>query len=85
MAVQPRRDVDVAHPLRGVEHDPGALDLTPRRGHLAGAPLELGALVAIKLDHEATGPGHDDFFDATPPAPLHNSTDFRMRPLVGLR
>jgi hypothetical protein len=85
MAVKARRDIDVAHPIGGVEHDPRALDLTPRRGHLPRATLKLDALVVVKLDHVAAGPGHDPYFGATRPAPLHNSTDFRMRPLAGDR
>jgi hypothetical protein len=62
MAVQPRRDIDIAHPLSRVKHDPSALDLTPRRGHLPRATLKLDTLVSAKLDHVAAGPGHDHYF-----------------------
>jgi hypothetical protein len=81
MAVQPCRDVDIAHPIGGVEHDPRALDLTPRSGHLPRTTLKPDALIAIKLDLIATGSGHDLYFNAAQPAPLHNSTNFRTPPL----
>jgi hypothetical protein len=40
-AVQPRRDIDVLHPLGGVEHDPRALYHPEGQRHRRRAPLKL--------------------------------------------
>jgi len=86
-AVKTRGDVDVLHPLRGVEHDPRSLHHPKGQRHRRCAPLKLDTLVVGELDHMPTGPGHKHYFAAPRPAPLHNPQNLRMRPLavVGLQ
>jgi hypothetical protein len=58
-AVQPGRDVDVLHPLGGVEDHPRALHHSERQRHRRRATLKLRALIPGELDHMPTGPGHE--------------------------
>ncbi len=48
-AVKTRGDVDVLHPLRGVEHDPRSLHHPKGQRHRRCAPLKLDTLVAESL------------------------------------
>jgi len=81
-AIQARGDVDVLHPLGGVEHDLRSLHHPEGQRHRCSAPLKLRALLCGKLDHMPAGPGHKHYFAASRPAPLHNPQNLRMRPLV---
>src|SRR4051794_13447269 len=85
MAVQPRGDLHVGHPLGRIKDHPRSLHITPRRRDLPRATLELVALVSAQLDHVAARPGHDDHFAAPRPPPSHNPKHFRTGVLAAVR
>lgn len=84
-AVKPRGDVNVLHPLRGVEHDPRSLHHPPGQRHRRCATLKLDTLILPKLDLMPTGPGHEHYFAPHPRPPSHNPQDLRTRPLAAER
>jgi hypothetical protein len=81
-AVQPGGNIDVLHPLGGVEHDPRALHDAEGQRHRRRAPLKLDAFILRELDLMPAGPGHEHYFAAPQQPPLHNPQNFRTPPLA---
>jgi hypothetical protein len=85
MTIAPDRDLFVAKTLSRIQDHPRALNIAVGERRRSRAPRKLTTILLAKLDRVAAGPGHDLSFDTAQHPPLHNPTNFWMRPLVGLR
>jgi hypothetical protein len=59
VTIAAHRDVLVAHPVRGIQDQPGALHIPEGQRRRARATLKLTTILIAKLDPVAAGPGHD--------------------------